>query len=189
MTRNLLMLAAAALGVSACDNNTNANEAAPQGAKPEAASAATTSIGEYAANTADLSMLAGAVKASGLNDALVGPGPYTLFAPSNAAFEALPPGTAEGLMQPAQKAQLTGLLTGHIVPGVVTAEDLGRAIETGKGKAQLATMAGATLTATRDGDAIVLTDAAGSQARVVKADLIQSNGVIHMVDALLRPAS
>src|SRR3546814_4530821 len=110
------------------------------------------------------------------------------LAPANGAFEKLPAGTAENLMKPEQKAQLTSILTYHVVPGVVTAADLARAVEAANGKAMLATLAGGNLTLTSAGGGLVVTDAKGGQARVIQPDGIQSNGVVHVVDAVLMPS-
>ncbi len=124
--------------------------------------------------------------AAGLTETLSGAQPYTLFAPTEAAFQKLPPGAANGLLAPEAKGQLVALLTGHIVPGAVTAADLGKAIDRGKGKAELATVGGSNLSFSRDGDAIVVTDAAGSKARLTRADKFASNGIVHDVDGVLR---
>ena len=148
---------------------------------------ATTTIAQTVFGSADHSRLLAALKAAGLAETLGGAGPYTVFAPTNAAFEKLPAGTAEGLMKPGSKAQLTGILTHHVVPGVVTAKDLAAAIERGGGKATLATMSGDTLTVTQANGGIVVTDGRGGQARVTQADQAQSNGVVHVVDAVLMP--
>jgi uncharacterized surface protein with fasciclin (FAS1) repeats len=133
----------------------------------------------------DHKTLANAVKAAGLTETLSGAQPYTLFAPTEAAFQKLP-GGAGSLLAPEAKGQLVALLTGHIVPGAVTAGDLGRAIDRGKGKAELATVGGSNLSFSRDGDAILVTDAAGGRARLTRSDVLASNGVIHDVDAVLR---
>lgn len=135
--------------------------------------------------SSDYATLAGAVKAAGLEKTFSGAQPYTIFAPTEAAFQALPAGTVDGLLKPEGKGQLTALLTGHVVPGTVTAEDLSRAVDRGKGKAQLATMAGATLTVTKAGEGLVVSDAAGGQARLVSQDGAASNGVIHGIDKVL----
>jgi len=129
--------------------------------------------------------LAKAVETAGLTRTLSGAQPYTLFAPTEAAFGKLPAGAANGLLAPEAKGQLVAVLTGHIVPGMVTAADLGRAIERGKGKAQLATVGGSDLRFSKDGDAIVVTDAAGGQARVTGTERLASNGVVHSVDGVL----
>ena len=102
-------------------------------------------------------------------------------------FGKLPSGTADTWMKPESRAQLTGVLTNHILPGTILAEDIGKAIDTGKGKAVLLTMGGGTLTATREGGNIVLTDAAGTKATVTKADAKHSNGVVHHIDTVLVP--
>lgn len=144
-------------------------------------------IGDTLAQSAEHSTLNSAFKAAGLSETMAGAGPYTLFAPTNAAFQKLPAGTAEGLMQPQSKAALTGLLTHHVVPGVVTAKDLAAAIERGGGKAELATMHGGTLTAAQADGRITISDGNKNVAQVTQADMIQSNGVVHAVDAVLMP--
>ena len=128
-----------------------------------------------------------AVKAAGLVDTLKGAGPFTVFAPTNAAFGALPAGTVDGLLKPESKPALTKVLTYHVVPGKLDAAALKQQIAAGGGKAMLKTAAGGTLTATGSGDTIMLTDAAGGMARVTIADVMQSNGVIHVVDKVLLP--
>ena len=126
-----------------------------------------------------------ALKSSGLDKTLAGPDPYTVLAPGDDAFAKLPAGTTDNWGKPEGRAQLTGVLTNHILPGVVLAEDIGKAIDNAKGKAVLATMGGETVTATKEGDKIVLTDAAGGKATVVKADEKRSNGIVHEIDAVL----
>ena len=148
---------------------------------------ATSTIAQTVSGSADHSTLLGALKAAGLVETLGGAGPYTVFAPVNAAFQKLPAGAAEGLMKPESKAQLTGILTHHVVPGVVTAQDLAAAIERGGGKATLATMSGDTLTVTQANGGIAVTDGRGGQARVTQADQAQSNGVVHSIDSVLMP--
>jgi uncharacterized surface protein with fasciclin (FAS1) repeats len=146
-----------------------------------------TSLLDALANSPDHATLANAVKAAGLERTLSGAQPYTLFAPTEAAFGKLPAGAAQGLLAPDRKGELTALLTGHIVQGFVTAEDLSRAVERGKGKAQLATMGGQTLTFAKTGDALVITDAKGEKAQVVSSGANLSNGVVHGIDAVLMP--
>jgi uncharacterized surface protein with fasciclin (FAS1) repeats len=160
-------------------------QASASGGDTKAARAST--IGATITGSAEHSSLVQALKAAGLADTLAGAGPYTVFAPTNAAFQKLPAGTTEGLMRPESKAALTDLLTYHVVPGVVTAKDLAASIERGGGKAQLATIAGGTLTATQADGGILITDGKGGQSRVTRADMVQSNGVIHVVDAVLMP--
>jgi uncharacterized surface protein with fasciclin (FAS1) repeats len=135
--------------------------------------------------SADHKTLANAVNAAGLTETLSGAQPYSLFAPDDAAFQKLPAGTVNGLLAPEAKGKLIALLTAHIVPGVVTAADLGRAIERGKGKAQLATVGGGALAFTRSGDSILVSDGAGGQARMAEAEGLASNGVIHSLDGVL----
>jgi uncharacterized surface protein with fasciclin (FAS1) repeats len=146
-------------------------------------------IVENAVNSKDHTTLVAAVKAAGLVDTLNGPGPFTVFAPTNAAFAKLPPGTVEQLVQPAMKPQLTSILTYHVVPGRMTSADLMRAIKEGGGQAQLKTVQGGILTAVpgRSGKSIFLTDAKGNTVRVTTANVMQSNGVIHVVDGVLMP--
>ena len=129
-----------------------------------------------------------ALKAAGLDATLAGPGPYTVLAPDDAAFDKMPAGALDTLMKPEARADLTALLTYHILPGTILADDIGKAIDAGKGKAVLATMGGGTLTATKEGDAIVLTDGAGGKARITGADDKRSNGVIHHIDGVLMPS-
>ncbi|MFL6843870.1 MAG: fasciclin domain-containing protein [Allosphingosinicella sp.] len=184
-------LIAAALLAAAChqgggreatadSNQGAARPAAGKGEQPKG------SILQTLEGSADHKTLANAVKAAGLTETLSGAQPYTLFAPTEAAFGKLPPGTVNGLLAPDAKGRLVALLTDHIVPGVVTAADLDRAIARGKGKAQLATVGGSDLTFSRSGDALLVTDAAGGQARVTKADQLQANGVVHDVDGVLQ---
>jgi len=184
MTRTALMLglAAAALTFTACDKADQPGSA-PSGEAKEAAGGKT-----IAAGINQDSRFFAAAKAAGLDATLAGPGPYTVLVPDDAAFGKLPSGTADNWMKPESRAQLTGVLTHHILPGTILADDIGKAIDNGKGKAILATMGGGTLTATREGGKIVLTDAAGTKATVTKADDKHSNGVVHHIDTVLVPA-
>jgi uncharacterized surface protein with fasciclin (FAS1) repeats len=143
-----------------------------------------TNILQALEGSAEHKTLVNAVKAAGLTETLSGAQPYTLFAPTEAAFQKFPGGSG-ALLAPEAKGRLVALLTGHVVPGAVTAADLGRAIDRGKGKAELATVGGSTLSFTRDGEAIVVTDAAGGQARLTRTDQLASNGVVHDVDGVL----
>jgi uncharacterized surface protein with fasciclin (FAS1) repeats len=142
---------------------------------------------ENAVNSKDHTTLVAAVKAAGLVETLSGPGPFTVFAPTNMAFDKLPKGTVDMLVKPENKAMLTGILTYHVVPGNMSAEDLMKAIKDGGGKAMLKTVAGGNLTAMQKGKKIVLTDAKGNKAMVTIADVFQSNGVIHVIDTVLMP--
>lgn len=129
--------------------------------------------------------LAGA-KAAGLDQTLAGPGPYTVFVPTDDAIAKSPSGTFD--TAPGNRAQLTGIITNLILPGTVLVADIDKAIDAGKGKAPLATMGGGTLTATKEGGNTVITDSAGNKATISKGDEQFSNGVVHEVDAVLMPA-
>ncbi|MFL6855175.1 MAG: fasciclin domain-containing protein, partial [Sphingomicrobium sp.] len=107
---------------------------------------------------------------------------------TDAAFDKMPAGAYDALMKPEARADLTGVLSYHILPGAILTSDIAKAIDTGGGKALLPTMGGGTLTATKDGDAIILSDSAGTKARVIGADEKKSNGVIHRIDAVLKPS-
>ena len=177
--------ATALLALGACNKEAgDGNGAAPKAQSDEAKKAAGTKT--IAAGIIPASRFMTTAKAAGLDQTLSGPGPYTVFVPDDAAFNAAPAGTFD--VKPENRAQLTGVLTNLILPGTVMAEDLGKAIDKGDGKAVLATMGGSTLTATRDGGKIVLTDAAGHKATVTQADEQFSNGVVHRVDGLLMPS-
>lgn len=128
-----------------------------------------------------------AARAAGIDATLAGPGPYTVLVPSDQAFAALPAGAMEEMMQPQGRARLTDILTYHILPGTVLAEDIGRAIDNAEGQAVLATMGGETLNAAREGDRIILTDAAGGRAIITQADQRRTNGVVHLIDGVLMP--
>ena len=142
---------------------------------------------QNAVNSKDHTTLVAAVKAAGLVDTLQGPGPFTVFAPVNAAFSALPAGTVENLLKPENKSQLTAVLTYHVVAGRYNAAALQRLIKKGGGKATLKTVQGEQLTATSNGDAITITDAKGGAAKVTISNVNQSNGVIHVIDKVLLP--
>ena len=141
-----------------------------------------------AVNSADNTTLVAAVKAAGLVAPLQGPGPLTVFAPTNAAFNGLPPGTVTTLLQPQNKGQLTAVLTYHVVPGRLDFTTLSTLIAQGGGSAVLKTLNGATLTAQMNGPRnIVLTDAKGGVAHITTYDVYQSNGVIQVIDKVLLP--
>ena len=143
-------------------------------------------IVENAMNSKDHTTLVAAVKAAGLVETLSGPGPFTVFAPTDAAFKKLPAGTVDTLVKPENK-KLTDILTYHVVPGNNSAADIKAMIEKGGGKAEWKTVNGDELTGTMDGDTLVLTDEKGGKARVTIADVNQSNGVIHVIDTVLMP--
>ncbi len=142
---------------------------------------------ENAVNSKDHTTLVSAVKAAGLVDTLEGTGPFTVFAPTNEAFDKLPAGTVDTLVKPENKDQLTKILTYHVVPGKLTSKDLAKLIKKGDGKAELKTVQGETLTATMQDSKIVLTDQKGGIASITIKDVIQSNGVIHVIDTVLMP--
>lgn len=145
---------------------------------------------QNAVNSKDHTTLVAAVKAAGLVDTLQGPGPFTVFAPTNAAFGKLPAGTVENLVKPENKATLTKILTYHVVPGRMTAVNLMKAVKDGGGWAKLKTVEGEELIVKQDGPGkLWITDAKGNTSAVTIADVLQSNGVIHVIDAVLLPAS
>jgi uncharacterized surface protein with fasciclin (FAS1) repeats len=147
----------------------------------------TKDIVDNAVSSKDHTTLVAAVKAAGLVDTLKGKGPFTVFAPTNDAFNKLPAGTVDTLLKPENKKQLTQVLTYHVVPGNVDSAALVQKIKAGHGKATLKTVEGGTLTATMSGSDVVITDAKGGTARVTIADVYQKNGVIHVVDSVLLP--
>lgn len=140
---------------------------------------------ENAVNSKDHTTLVAAVKAASLVETLSGKGPFTVFAPTNAAFDKLPKGTVETLLKPENKKMLQGILTYHVVAGKMNAKDIAKAIKAGNGKATLTTVQGGTLTAHMKGDKLMLTDEKGGMSTVTIADVNQSNGVIHVVDTVL----
>jgi uncharacterized surface protein with fasciclin (FAS1) repeats len=147
----------------------------------------TKNIVANAVNSKDHTTLVAAVKAAGLVETLSGPGPFTVFAPTNAAFAKLPVGTVDTLVKPENKGTLTSILTYHVVAGTMTSADIAKAIKAGGGKATLTTVQGEPLTAMMVGSKLVLTDAKGGKSMVTIANVMQSNGVIHVVDTVLMP--
>jgi uncharacterized surface protein with fasciclin (FAS1) repeats len=145
-------------------------------------------IVENAVNSKDHTTLVAAVKAAGLVDTLEGPGPFTVFAPTNEAFKKLPPGTVESLVKPENKPTLTKILTYHVVPGRLSAQELADMVDKGGGKAMLKTVEGDGLTVMRKGNHhLALTDDKGDVATITIADVFQSNGVIHVVNSVMMP--
>jgi uncharacterized surface protein with fasciclin (FAS1) repeats len=165
-------------------SNTSANDNPTVGG---AAMLKTKDIIDNAMNSNDHTTLVAAVKAAGLVETLKGAGPFTVFAPTNEAFEKLPKGTVDGLLKPESKATLAKILTYHVVAGKQDAAAIVKAIKEGNGKATFKTVSGGTLTAAMDGSSVVLTDEKGGRSKVTIADVMQSNGVIHVVDAVLMP--
>lgn len=144
-------------------------------------------IVENAVNSKDHTTLVAAVKAADLVDTLASPGPFTVFAPTNAAFAKLPAGAVQGLLKPENKGALTGVLTYHVVPGRLSAQDLAAKVKAGGGKATLKTAQGETLTVSQKNGVLWVWDAKGESAKVTIANVNQSNGVIHVVDTVLMP--
>ena len=147
----------------------------------------TKDIVDNAVNSKDHTTLVAAVKAAGLVDTLKSKGPFTVFAPTNAAFDKLPEGTVGTLVKPENKATLTKILTYHVVAGNYDSKKIMKAIKKGNGKATFKTVAGGTLTAMMQGNNLVLTDEKGGKSTVTIADVKQSNGVIHVIDTVLMP--
>jgi uncharacterized surface protein with fasciclin (FAS1) repeats len=144
-------------------------------------------IVDVAVGSKDHTTLVAAVKAAGLVETLSGDGPFTVFAPNNAAFEKLPAGTVETLLKPENKATLTAVLTYHVVTGNLSAEAVGNAISTGGGKAVLTTVQGGKLTASIENGKVTLTDEKGGKSVVLATDLKGSNGIIHVIDSVVMP--
>ena len=144
-------------------------------------------IVDNAVNSADHTTLVAAVKAAGLVDTLKGKGPFTVFAPTNSAFEKLPAGTVDTLLKTENKGMLTNVLTYHVIAGRLDSRAIAKKVQAGNGKAWFKSVNGGTLTAWMDGNTLVLTDEKGGQSRVTIADVYQSNGVIHVVDTVLLP--
>ena len=142
---------------------------------------------DNAVNSKDHTTLVAAVKAAGLVETLKGPGPFTVFAPTNAAFAALPAGTVDTLLKPENKGTLTTVLTYHVVAGKWDAAAIGKMVADGKGMATIKTVSGGTLTAKASGMGVTVTDEKGGTANVTIADVYQSNGVIHVIDKVLLP--
>ena len=147
----------------------------------------TRNIIENAVNSKDHTTLVAAVKAAGLVETLSGAGPFTVFAPTNKAFNKLPAGTVETLLKPENKGTLTTILTYHVVAGKMSASDIVAAIKAGNGKATMKTVQGGTLTASLKGKSVILTDEKGGMSKVTIANVNQSNGVIHVIDTVLMP--
>ncbi len=145
-------------------------------------------IVQNAVNSKDHTTLVAAVKAAGLVETLQSAGPFTVFAPTNAAFEKLPAGTVDNLLKPEQKSALTGILTYHVVAGKISAKELMKKIKAGNGTATLTTVAGGKLTFMRKGNVIMVKDEKGGVATITIADVNQSNGVIHVINSVLLPA-
>lgn len=179
----LAAAAAALLTVGACSKNNGTGNGPANVQSPQAQKAAGSKT--IAAGLPANGKFMAAAKAAGLDQTLAGPGPYTVFVPTDEAIGKAPAGTFD--TSPGNRAQLTGIVTNLILPGTVLVADIDKAIDHGKGKAALATMGGGTLTATREGGNTVLTDSAGHKATVT-GDEQFSNGVVHQIDAVLMPS-
>ncbi|MDT0606329.1 fasciclin domain-containing protein [Croceitalea rosinachiae] len=155
--------------------------------KEEVIEVQTPNIVGVAAGNENFSTLVAAVKAAGLVETLSGEGPFTVFAPVNTAFEKLPEGTLDGLLKPESKATLTSILTYHVVSGNVKAADVVKAIQDNNGSFAITTVQGNTLTASLDGENVILTDAKGGTSTIVLTDVEASNGVIHAIDTVVMP--
>lgn len=200
MKTNLLTFALiSACALAACSPSGNAGTspatmadeapAAPMAPMaPEAAETATTNdITDVAMGSADHTTLVAALQAAGLVDTLKGEGPFTVFAPTNAAFDALPSGTVDTLLQPENKGDLTSVLTYHVVAGSLDSASLAEQIQQGNGSVTVTTIQGAELTVKADADGVTVTDAKGNVANVTAANVMSSNGVVHVVDRVLLP--
>lgn len=192
--RMSLLAACASLALAGCamnDSMADDSMAAPMAAENPmvggAAMVASKTIVENAVNSADHTTLVAAVKAAGLVDTLNSAGPFTVFAPTNAAFAKLPAGTVDSLLMPANKAMLTSVLTYHVVPGTMTAEDIAANASANGGTATLTTVQGERLMLQQSGSGWVVIDSKGGRANITIANVMQSNGVIHVVDSVLMP--
>ena len=188
MSFRTTLLAAAVLATAACTtmsaNNSMAMENPMVGG---AAMYSTRNIVENAVNSADHTTLVAAVKAAGLVDTLSSPGPFTVFAPTNAAFGKLPAGTVDTLVMPANKATLTNILTYHVVPGRITADQIASLAAANGGVATYTTVQGEPLRFSQRGSGWIVTDSKGGSANITIANVMQSNGVIHVIDTVLMP--
>jgi uncharacterized surface protein with fasciclin (FAS1) repeats len=143
---------------------------------------------QNAMNSKDHTTLVAAVKAAGLVETLQGSGPFTVFAPTNAAFQKLPAGTVDSLLKPQMKEKLVAVLTYHVLPGRLSVKDLWEASNKGGGKAKFKTVEGEELTVEFKGQALTIRDAKGNASRVTIQNVFQSNGVIHVIDSVLMPS-
>jgi uncharacterized surface protein with fasciclin (FAS1) repeats len=195
MTRFALLGVASAMVLAACSNDREARPGSAAAVKPAAANPAVggaamladrTIVGNAAA-APTLSTLVAAVKAAGLVDTLSGPGPFTVFAPTDAAFARLAPGTVDTLLKPENKAALTKVLNYHVVAGTLSAADLTARVAAGGGTATLTSVEGEPLTLTLTEGHLTLTDVGGNKSYVEVGDVRQSNGVVHVVNGVLVP--
>ena len=185
-TKSRLLIAAAsiALGLSAA---AGASQVMADPMVGGAAMYPSKNIIQNAVNSQDHTTLVAAVKAAGLVDTLSGPGPFTVFAPTNEAFDKLPAGTVSTLLKPENKDMLAKILTYHVVAGRLSAANLANMVAAGGGHATLTTVEGEPLTVSKDGHVLILTDAKGGMSRITISNVFQSNGVIDVVDTVLMP--
>lgn len=184
MKKILLIAAMAAIAVGGNTTAVYAQKSVKVGGAPMYP---TKNIVENAVNSKDHTTLVAAVKAAGLVETLQGAGPFTVFAPTNAAFDMLPPGTVDALLKPESKSRLTGVLTYHVVAGKMDAKALMEKVKAGNGMANLQTVNGATLTLMQKDKKLWVKDTKGNVAMITIKDVYQSNGVIHVVDKVLMP--
>ncbi|WP_312135946.1 fasciclin domain-containing protein [Brevundimonas sp. BH3] len=193
-TFGLMAMSAAALTLAACGNNQNSENAAPTAEPatttpaPAPSMAPTEDIVTAASTAPDFTTLTAAIQSAGLAQRLSSPGPFTVFAPTNAAFDKIPAADRNALMEPAKKADLTKILTYHVVPGRLAAADLAAQAAANNGTATLTTVQGGKLTL-RDagGGKWEITDAKGGKATITMADQARTNGVVHVIDTVLMP--
>lgn len=183
--KRLFLIPVMALAMTAMGTNSHAQEKTVM--VGGAAMYPSKTIVENAVNSKDHTTLVAAVKAAGLVETLSGAGPFTVFAPTNAAFDMLPAGTVETLVKPENKDMLTKILTYHVVPGKMNAEDIMAKIKADGGKTTLTTVSGETLTLMMKGKNLMIMDSKGGTAKVTIKDVYQSNGVIHVIDHVLMP--
>jgi uncharacterized surface protein with fasciclin (FAS1) repeats len=185
LVKSFVMLVVSALLINASFAQNMENTVAVGGAPMYSSK----NIVQNAVNSKDHTTLVAAVKAAGLVETLQSPGPFTVFAPTNDAFNMLPKGTVENLLKPENKPTLTTILTYHVVAGKLDRKELARLIKAGNGKTELKTVAGGTLWASMKGNKIMLTDEKGGMATVTISNVYQSNGVIHVIDHVVLPRS
>lgn len=190
MKKVCLMLLLAVASIAIANQSANAQMMNKSDMNPMVGGAPmlrTMDIVDNAVNSADHTTLVAAVKAAGLVETLKSKGPFTVFAPTNAAFDKLPAGTVASLVKPENKATLTKILTYHVLAGKFDSKAIAKKIKAGRGVAQFTTVSGDRLTGRMNGNALVLTDEKGGSSTVSIADVYQSNGVIHVVDSVLIP--
>ena len=183
LLRSTAMAVFAIAAVGAFSSNAYAGTKKDSGAYSQSK----TSIVEFAVASKDHTTLVAALKAAGLVETLSGKGPFTVFAPTNDAFAKLPAGTVENLLKPENKATLSGILTYHVVPSALLSKDVVKAVADAGGTLAVKTVNGGTVNVTVENGSVFLTDAKGGKAKVILADAVQSNGVIHVIDGVVLP--